>query len=572
MGGKQHQAKVILALLLLAGAAPCHPLLAQSGAELAQSGADPLNALRHGTLVVWYVGNSVHSQEMAIQAVSALNDFTPLNYTEHSAANFGQNASSFGQNAASFGVDADSKSISVPSIPANRDATTATPNGIGYKQQDSSTFGQNEAGFGSTAGGYGMESGSYGQNSAGFGQTSASYGTEASNVGQNASSFAEPENQTTALSSVSQSLQMSSSPEEERIQQRLRQAYPDLQVSFYAVSPSDLQSMLTGSRGSKEYPDVLVGTLPAAWWAGMDSNFGLVSLQPAVFYPNGVLNHPESAAEVAILADAANMQAARAFALWMSEPFSDCPGCVAKSLSGPAAGAAAVARKAIQRLVNGVPLGSLADPRMARNSSQGQRRLLATIGDAASVNGGMQVQVEQASVHGSLAAIALRVLISTPGIFGVVHPLVVLRQSRRTAKPGPWKVLQLTLDLPQYEQTQERQVLMVSDPPTWAEQRGGVKGVSLLQPTDGQDVVQMPQLLWQNHGGAGLEVVEWQKGEGQGWSESRLYFVEDQNPTLRMQAMAKFAARNGRYRWRLWSVGAHGEMRISSWSSFFLER
>ena len=564
MSSKRYKTRVILALLLLAPAVPCVHLQAQGG-------ADPLEALRHGPLVVWYVTASARPQEMAIQAVAALNNFTPLNYTEHDAGNFGQNASTFGDNAASYGVDAGSHSISTPSIPLNMDATTATPNGIGFKEQDSSTFGDNAASFGSTSGSYGMESNSYGQNSAGFGQTAGSYGTEAGSVGQDASSFAEPQSQAASQSTVSQSLQqLSSTPEEERVRQSLRRAYPDLQMQFYAVPPGQLQSMLTSARGSKDYPDVLVGTLPSAWWAGMDSKFGLATLRPALFYPNGVIDHPQNAAEVAILADAPHMGPARAFALWMSEPFSDCPGCVEKTLTGPSAAAAMVARKAIERLVNGEPLGNVADAEMATNSSKGQRLLLATIGNATDANGGLEVQVEQASAHGSLAAVALRVLISTPGVFGVVHPLVVLRQVQVGNKPGPWKVLQLTLDLPQYEQTQERQVLMVSDPPTATEQHGGVKGVSMLAPTDGQEVIQMPQLLWDNHGGAGLEVVEWQSGEGQSWSESRLYFVEDQNPTLRMQVMAKFAGKDGRYRWRVWSVGAHGAMKISSWSIFYL--
>jgi hypothetical protein len=34
--------------------------------------------------------------------------------------------------------------------------------------------------------------------------------------------------------------------------------------------------------------------------------------------------------------------------------------------------------------------------------------------------------------------------------------------------------------------------------------------------------------------------------------------------------MAEFANANGRYRWRVWSVGAHGAVEISPWRTFRL--
>ncbi len=54
------------------------------------------------------------------------------------------------------------------------------------------------------------------------------------------------------------------------------------------------------------------------------------------------------------------------------------------------------------------------------------------------------------------------------------------------------------------------------------------------------------------------------------WSDARLYLVEDRNPTLRTQVLAEFADANGRYRWRVWSVGAHGAVEISPWRTFRL--
>ena len=61
---------------------------------------------------------------------------------------------------------------------------------------------------------------------------------------------------------------------------------------------------------------------------------------------------------------------------------------------------------------------------------------------------------------------------------------------------------------------------MLSSPPTAAEQSSGVKGIAQASPQDGQNVAQMPQLVWDNHGGAGLQVVEWQRGEGGAWSDA----------------------------------------------------
>jgi len=176
--------------------------------------------------------------------------------------------------------------------------------------------------------------------------------------------------------------------------------------------------------------------------------------------------------------------------------------------------------------------------------------------------------VSRASVNGSLAAVDLRVVVSSANVFGVAHPLIVLR----AGKDGKWKVLQMSLNLPQHEQSNERQALMVSNPPTAAEQTSGVKGITQASPQDGQSVAQVPQLVWDNRGGAGLQVVEWQRGESNGWSDARLYLVEDRSPTLRTQVDAEFADANGRYRWRVWSVGAHGAVEISPWRTFTLAK
>lgn len=526
--------------------------------------AAPLAALGHGRLIAWFVGAQASPPQSNLNAVAALHDATPLTYQQQTAGTFGQNAASYGQDAGSYGVDADSRTISTPTIPADKNATTETPNGIGYRQQEASTFGQNSGGFGTTAGSYGKEGSTLGQNAAGFGTESSKYGTEASNVGEDSSSFAEAKSAPAPVSTSGAGQQTLSSPEAEQIRLSLQQAFPDLRMTFVAVDPNQLKDRLTAARGTGEYPDVLVGTMPAAWWNGMESEFGLTMLRPAAFYPNGVTDNPRDTEDVAILARAQHMEAARAFALWMSEPYSGCPGCVQGGLSGKDAAVATAAVKAVQRLVSGEPLGNEGDPELATDSSQGVRRMLATMGNTVAENEGVRVQVEDASVNGSLAAVALRVVVSSSGVYGVAHPLVVLRAT----PDGRWRALQMSLNMPQFEQSNERRALLETNPPSATEQRAGVKGVVLAAPPDGQTVVQMPELVWDNRGGAGLQVVEWQQSIGGGWSEARLYMVEDRNPTLRTHVMAEFADALGRYRWRVWSVGAHGEVKISAWRSF----
>jgi hypothetical protein len=559
-------------------------LLVCAGALHSQSGGDgqPLGALRHGPLVVWFLAASTKPPQSNLDAIAGLHNATPLNYQEQTTGNFGQNASTYGQSASSYGVDADSPTISTPSIPPDQDATNVKPNGIGYQQKQASNFGQNAGSYGTASSNVGQEASTAGQNAGSYGTEASRYGTAASNVGQSASDFGAGSgagsgsgnsangNAAPAVSGDVAAQQPLSNPAAEQLKETLRQAFPDLQMRFIAVDPDQLKARLMAARGTADFPDVLLGTLPASWWSGMDTEFGLGMLQPAVFYPNGVTDNSEGEPEVAILARAAHMQAARAFVFWMSEPTSGCPGCVQSGLTGKEAAAAAVAKRAMENLLNGESLGDEADPALVMDSSKGVQRMLATMGNVGgntqANTDGVRVQVEHASVNGSLAAVSLRVVVSSTNVFGVAHPLVVVRAT----KDGQWKVLQMSLNLPQHEQANERQALMVSNPPSVAEQSSGVKGIGQALPLDGQNVAQVPQLVWDNHGGAGLQVVEWQRGEDGAWSDTRLYLVEDRNPTLRTQVMAEFADANGRYRWRVWSVGAHGDVLISAWRTFRL--
>ena len=398
-------------------------LLMSAGALYAQDG-EPLGALRHGPLVVWYLAASTRPPQSNLNAIAALHNATPLNYSEKTTGTFGQNASTYGQNAASYGVDADSPTISTPSIPADQNATTAKPNGIGYQQKDLSNFGQNAAGYGTNASNYGQNGSTAGQNAGSYGQNASSYGTAASNVGQNASDYGATNGSGAPADAASSGAAMQQqgplrNAQAEQVKEGLRAAFPDLQMRFLAIDPDQLKARLMAARGTVDYPDVLLGTLPAAWWSGMDTEFGLGMLRPAVFYPNGVTENSEGEPEVAILMHAPHMQAARAFVLWMSEPTSGCPGCVQASLVGKEATAATVAKTAMERLLNGEPLGDAADPDLVMDSSRSVRNMLAilgsTAGNTAAPKDGARVQVAEASVNGGLAAVALRVVVSSPG-------------------------------------------------------------------------------------------------------------------------------------------------------------
>jgi len=99
-----------------------------------------------------------------------------------------------------------------------------------------------------------------------------------------------------------------------------------------------------------------------------------------------------------------------------------------------------------------------------------------------------------------------------------------------------------------------------------------VMGVALASPADGSVGSIAPDLAWDNGGGAGLQVVEWQYPYKGGWSDTRLFLVPDMGSTLRTRVGADFATLPLTYRWRVWSIGASGAMKISSWRTFSIGR
>lgn len=533
-------------------------LLACAVASQAQDGdsSASLRALRQGPLVVWFVVAPNRPPKTTLAAIFALHEAPPSTYVEETPGSFGQSSSAYGQSSSSYGVDSSGSTISASHSAIGEDAPAAQ-NGIGYKQQDAGSFGQTEGNYGTTSGAYGIESGK-------LGQTEGSFGTAASNHGEDLASLGES---TSAMSEVGKrNVTPVPSAVVQRFMDRLRRAFPELAVTFTEVDPDKLVEKLTAAVGSAAYPDVLLGALPSSWWSQMQGRYGLAMLRPASFYQDGVTENEPQLEQVAILSHAAHMAAARAFALWMSELGKDCPGCVQVALTSKERAAAEVATSAMKRLLNGESMDDEADPAMAGNLAEGVRRMLTTTGDTVAGDASFRVEAEHVSTNGGLAAVALRVVASSKNLFGIAHPLVVLR----TAKNGQWRVLQVSLNLPQFEQTNVRETLMQTAPTSAAEERGGVKGVALATPHDGALCVPQPELVWDNNGGAGLQVIEWQRGRGGSWSDARLYLVQDRNPRLQTHVIAQFAGEAGRYHWRVWSVGAQGDMKISPWRMFIV--
>lgn len=545
----------IVMLLICVGSAK-----AQSEDPTGDAG-DSLDALRQGRLVIWVLRQTPGHRPRGASAGNR--DQAEIVYHEQTASTFGESASDYGTASSNYGVASSSPTISaenvMPSTDQNTNGNTAanpadpSSKASDYKEQTAGSFGQ-------PSGSFGTASSNHGQTSSSYGQSASTYGTAASNHGQTAGSFG---NSLSTIAEAGTNAANGPKPDRNPLRERLADAlqdlFPELQVQFTDVYADDLKDDLVAVRGSTAYPDLLIGPLSAEWWNDLQSRFGLAMLQPASFLADGLPYGESFTPEFAIFAKAPHMDAARAFALWMSEGES-CPGCVEQGSSKRSQDAADVAVSAIGHLLRGENLGEVADPSMADFSPRLGQGMLATTGSGLADAGEVRVEVIQASTAEHLAVVALRVLVSSDSVFGLAHPLVVLRR----ADSGAWRVLHVSLNLPEVEQQSERLALANTSPPARAERHAGVVGISQASPPDGDSRPPVPELWWDNGGGAGLQVVEWQKSRG-GWLDAHLYLAPDHNPKLQTRVTAQFASSQGRYRWRVWSVGAEGEMKISPW-------
>jgi hypothetical protein len=509
-------------------------------------------ALRHGQLTLWII-DTASPPRSNLQAINDLHHATPLTYQEQTAGSFGQNASTFGQTSGSYGAPSDSPTISTPKEAPGENAPAPAPNGTGYRQQTAGTFGQTASTAGSNAAAYGQTSGSFGQTSSTYGQTSASYGTAAGNLGQPAAGSAQQQRPRSR-----QSLDLEA---------RLKHAFPQLYVRFLDVPASELKDWLTVASGTQNYPDVLVGSLPDTWPPDLKRRLLVDRIQPAAFYADGLTDWKPQPTEpsITLLARAPHRDAARELVLWLGEADVRCEGCPPPDDTAARLPYSVAAVSAVSGLLRSLPLADLADPDIATFPPALGRLMLTTTANTQADPASAHVEVLRASANGRIAMVSLRVVASSDAVFGAAHPLVVLRQQTG----GQWKVLHISLNLPAPETERLRQSLMNTTPPD----TGPNAGVTLAVPLDNDTRPPTPQLSWDNQGGAGLQVVEYQQAyDGGHWSDARLYLVPDQAARLKTQVTAEFATTPTPYRWRVWSIGAGGQTKISPWRTMNIVR
>ena len=533
------------AAALLAGVS----LMGSASAQDATS--NPLEPLSQGDLVVWVLHVGPGRIKNPIVAAGATAQ-TPLTYKEQDAGTFGQEASTYGKVSSDVGKPSDTPDISVP------------PSGTGYHEQESGGFGDTSSNVGTTAGSYGQTASSYGQNA-------ASYGTDASNHGQTVGSFGH------SLDTIANAGNPASTPQGnallEELKQRVAESFPELHAHYVSVSTGDLPDWLAEAQGRADYPDILIGPLPKIWWTSLQGGYGIATLRAASLRADGGSSSDEPG--YALVARAPHPKQARAFVLWLTEDGS-CDGCLASDVNGTPQEQAVVevAKAAVEKLAQGQGLGQLADPAIAqfpptlgRWMSMPER----PVGDPNASGGHSEpVHVEAVAVHASprLAVVAMRLTVSSSKAFGVAHPLVVLRSQEN----GSWRVLHVSLNLPAYELSQQQKELSDAGAPNEAAQKTGPKGISKASPVDGDARSPRPDLWWDNNGGASLQVVEWQVKRDDQWSDPLLMMASDDGARLQTRVTAGFASSEGLYRWRVWSVGADGEMKISPWSEFTIVR
>ncbi len=497
-------------------------LAVRLGRAQALSPAYPTDSLRRGNLVIWLVSPSESAPGPPVAQPYAT-------YTEQTAGSFGQTASSVGQPASNTGQ---------------------------------------------TAGSFGAPAGSTGRPSSEVGQTAGDFGTVSSNVGQTAGSYGQVSSAPLGRQPTAPPLVRGSaagSPEEplqvawKSVTALLRNGFPGLHLQVTTVRVDDLQARLAAGADVGAYPDVLLGLPNAEAVTALllhDARIATLG-QDVALEPLRVAGKPLRTSEAAVLGRARHPEEARAFAFWLGED-GLCPGCSQPHVSRSAEGPAAVAGRAVETVLSGGELGGDADPATARVSGGLARRL--TLGTGVPLDGlTLRTEVLSGVANERLAAVGLRVTVSSGKAFGVIHPAVVLRRG----EDGRWRVLQISYDLPRSATTPTLvDALAGFTRPVPATEVRPVARITPAAPLDGDSRSGTPELWWDNPGDAGLLAVEWQTVADARWSDSHLLFVPDRGPRLQVRVSATFAHANNEYRWRVWSVGEGGAMNLSEWRRF----
>jgi hypothetical protein len=478
-------------------------------------------------LVVWIVYATPVPQYPTILAPPKP---LPTTVQEQTAGSFGQAASEVGHTSSNYGQ---------------------TPSTVGKNAGDagqtSSTFGQTASTLGTSASNHGQNSSTYGQTAGSFGEslsTIADAGTKAQ--GQASQDFHHPAHDSQWDGWISAA----------------RAAFSGVQVNVLDVREDELQVGLDRTRGTADAPDVLVGSpLPPVWTrpnTGLALTYGVRWLGP-----HGAVRQTENAPgghwmpQGALLAAAPHPTDARAFMSWLQSGIAPAvaPVKVAKVTSGSPGG---IASRALRNLLVGEWVGD-ADAEMARfNPQLAQLEALGTVESADRLN--VQVDVTDVRADSRLAVVSLRGYVAAQTALGQVSAVAVLRMNN----DGRWRLLQIT---PNLEADQAQTSMGYLAPFCGGGRPAHVVGVSLAAPADGDNRGPKPDLWWDNGGGAGLQVLEWQPLTGTGYATSpvpHLFFVPDKDAKARTRVTAPFAS-GGTYRWRIWSVGNGGVLVLSPW-------
>lgn len=442
-----------------------------------------------------------------------------------------------------------------------------------YSERTTSEFGQPSSDVGQTAGSYSNQTtASRGQAASNAGQAASSNGTTAGSFGQTASSFGEPTSDASKVKSVATALVQRQA--ETSLRGILSMSLGGADVQFVDLVSEEFEDKLAAVTNSAGYPDIVVGIENLPSWPSSGLGLTMFGL-PVLAEPDSTPDHyPWRAFQRAdILIQAPHPVQARAFVVWLRDEGRCDAGCgdtryIAKMKMEEAV---TVAQGAFTNVLQGGTIKAYADKDAAEFSGPVAQSLAFgdVFGGLASPIDTEHVRIDTIAVatneRRSLASITLRAVIPSAGSFGVVHAQVVLRKG----EGGGWGVLQLSsnLRLPRLAEVNDLLAQAMSGKP---DESAPVLGVSQAAPLDGDNRSPQPYLWWDNLGGATLQVVEWQTKAESGWTNTNLEPVSDMGPRLKTEVVANFARQAGQYRWRVWSIGKGGELKLSPWHTLLI--
>ncbi len=434
-------------------------------------------------------------------------------------------------------------------------------------QQTAGSYGTTSGNYGTTSGSYGQAAGSYGHNAGDTGTNAGDYGQTAGSYGNSLSSIgsAGANDMKAADARADAAYQRERDSYRDELRGQVRMSLPSLQPSYVAVAADQLAARLAQVQGSSDAPDVVMGE-PQLQPETRDVLRGVVAVALGT---NGLLPIEDAAPpvltappEAVLMQGARHARAARAFLVALREPASEEHDFAWTDENREPVTRAVQAAQAV--LLGGGIDG--ADREFGSFSPTAARKRALAPPSAQALAGLLaQTRPRVAELNDQLAVVRLFSVVASPNGFGTVHPVVVLRH----AADGHWRVLSLTLNLAPELGAASLAMFAPYTQPTKPEQLGHPQPVTAATPRDNDLVQPLPQLGWHNAGGGTLLVIEWQLRTGSrtapDWTDSNLYFVPDDGSRLQTRAEARFASRAGVYRWRVWTVGAGGVLRLSDW-------